>query len=113
MDTGLEFLLEMDGEIFPMDNGYWTKIEARIVVPNDKVPHGIRYSLTLHDRNNVRVLGYDNAHGIKPKKKKFGAKKTEWVHRHEKNRVESYEFENAAQLLVDFWNDVNRIMKEK
>jgi predicted secreted protein len=82
-------------------------------VPNDKVPHGIRYSLTLHDRNNVRVLGYDNAHGIKPKKKKFGAKKTEWDHRHEKNRVESYEFENAAQLLVDFWNDVNRIMKEK
>jgi hypothetical protein len=113
MDTGLEFLLEMDGEVFPMDNGYWTKIEARIVVPNDKVPHGIRYSLTLHDRNNVRVLGYDNAHGLKPKKKKFGAKKTEWDHRHEKNRVESYEFENAAQLLVDFWNDVNRIMKEK
>jgi len=113
MDTGLEFLLEMDGEVFPMDNGYWTKIEARIVVPNDKVPHGIRYSLTLHDRNNARILGYDNAHGLKPKKKKFGAKKTEWDHRHEKNRVESYEFENAAQLLVDFWNDVNRIMKEK
>ena len=110
MDTGLEFLLEMDGEIFPMDNGYWTKIEARIVVPNDKVPHGIRYSLTLHDRNNVRVLGYDNAHGIKPKKKKFGAKKTEWDHRHDRKRVEPYEFENAAQLLEDFWNDVNRIM---
>jgi len=99
MDTGLEFLLEMDGEVFPMDNGYWTKIEARIVVPNDKVPHGIRYSLTLHDRNNARILGYDNAHGLKPKKKKFGAKKTEWDHRHEKNRVESYEFEKGGWSL--------------
>ena len=113
MDAGLEFLLEMDGEIFPMDNGYWTKIEARIVAPSDNVPHGIRYSLTLHDRNNARVLGYDNAHGIRPKKKKFGARKTEWDHRHERKRVVPYEFENAAQLLEDFWNDVNRILSAR
>jgi hypothetical protein len=92
----LAVLLELDGEIFPMDNGYWTKFEAKAVEPNDKIPHGIKYSLTLHDRHNVRILGYDNAHGIKPKKKRFGAKKVEWDHKHERETVQSYEFESAG-----------------
>lgn len=70
--VGLEYLLALDGEIFPMENGYWTKMEARRVQASDKVPHGIRYSLTLHDWNNTRVLGYDNAHAVKPSRKKFG-----------------------------------------
>ena len=59
-NAGLENLLNLDGEIFPMDNGYWTKFEARRVPISAQMPHGIRYSLTLHDRNNTRVLGYDN-----------------------------------------------------
>jgi hypothetical protein len=29
--AGLENLLNLDGEMFPMDNGYWTKFEARRV----------------------------------------------------------------------------------
>ena len=51
LDT-LDTLLDLDGEIFPMDNGYWTKFEASRVIPTPQIPHGIRYSLTLHDRNN-------------------------------------------------------------
>lgn len=74
---GLDYLLELDGEVFPMDNGYWTKFEAKQVGPNDKTPHGVKYSLTLHDRNNTRIIGYDNAHGIKANKRNFKAKKTE------------------------------------
>lgn len=101
VDIGLDYLLVLDGEIFPMDNDYWTKIEAKLVEPNDKTPHGIRYSLTLHDRNNTRVLGYDNAHGIKPKKKRFGASKTEWDHKHEKTSIKSYEFERFR--LASCW----------
>ncbi len=76
-NIGLESLLELDGEIFPMEKGYWTKIEAKMVQPNDKIPHGIKYSLTLHDRNNSRILGYDNAHGFKSENRRYGAKKTE------------------------------------
>ena len=64
-DLGLDVLLQLNGEIFPMENGYWTKIEAKIVDANEHIPHGIRYSLSLHAPNNMRVLGYDNAHGIK------------------------------------------------
>ena len=107
---GLDYLLELDGEIFPMDNGYWTKIEAKEVESSDKIPHGIKYSLTLHDKNNTRIIGYDNAHGVNPNKKKFGSKKTEWDHKHEKSRVKSYEFESAGQLLEDFWKSVNKIV---
>jgi hypothetical protein len=64
--VGLDNLLNLDGEIFPMDNGYWAKFEARRVPASPQMTHGIRYSLTLHDRNNTRVIGYDNAHAVKP-----------------------------------------------
>lgn len=52
-----------------MENGYWTKIEVRIGDPTDHIPHGSKYSLTLHDSYNIRILGYDNAHGTKLKRK--------------------------------------------
>lgn len=112
-DHGLETLLSMDGEVFAWGKGYWTKIEARVAQENKHIPHGIRYSLTLHDQYNTRVLGYDNAHRHKIKSnKRFQAKREVWDHRHEKSVVTYYDFENAGQLLQDFWNDVERITKE-
>ena len=110
--AGLDTLLQLDNEIFPMENGYWTKIEAKKVTCNEHIPHGIKYSLTLHNPSNIRILGYDNAHGIKPKKKKYGAKRLVWDHKHERKIVEPYEFEDASQLLEDFWNDVDKILRE-
>ncbi len=110
-DPSLENLLIMSGEVFPMDNGYWTKIEAYEVKPNQQIPHGIRYSLTLHNSNNQRVLGFDNAHAYKPKRKKYGAYKTTWDHQHKKDHVVPYEFESAGQLLEDFWEAVEQIIK--
>ena len=109
-NPGLDYLLDLDGEIFPMDNGYWTKFDVKAVEPNENIPHGIKYSLTLHNRNNTRVLGYDNAHGIKVKKGKFAVQKTAWDHKHKRNQVGNYEFESAGKLVEDFWNDVNKIM---
>lgn len=111
-DSGLDVLLQLNGEIFPMENGYWTKIEARIVEANEHIPHGIKYSLSLHDSHNTRILGYDNAHGIKPKRKKYGAKRLAWDHRHEREKVEPYEFDDGGQLLEDFWTDVELILAE-
>jgi hypothetical protein len=106
----LEVLLELDGEVFPMDNGCWTKFEAKKVESSKHIPHGVKYSLTLHDRNNLRIVGYDNAHGIKPKRKKFGARLVRWDHKHERQLVEPYEFESPAKLLEDFWISVNKII---
>ena len=43
VDTTLETLLDLDGEIFPMDNGYWTKFEAYRAALSPQIPHGIRF----------------------------------------------------------------------
>lgn len=63
--------------------------------------------LTLHDSSNTRVLGYDNAHGVKLKKK-HAARKIIWDRCYKRKAVESYEFENASQLLEDFWASVEK-----
>ena len=110
-DPGLETLLDLNGEVFPMESGYWTKFEARRVNPSDQIPHGIRYSLTLHDRNGHRVLGFDNAHPVKPKRLRFGARKLTWDHKHAQGKSEPYEFESADQLMEDFWASVDQILK--
>lgn len=48
--NSLENLLNLDGEIFPMDNGNWVKFEVKKVQVSTSIPHGVRYSLTLHDK---------------------------------------------------------------
>lgn len=111
-DFDLETLLNLNGEMFPMENGCWTKFEAFRVGPSQQIPHGISYSLTLHDKNNRRVIGFDNAHAIKPKRKKYGARKVTWDHKHQQEKVFSYEFETAGQLLGDFWEAVEAYLGE-
>jgi len=108
----IETLLNLNGEIFPMENGYWTKFEAYKVEPSKQIPHGIKYSLSLHDRNNERIIGFDNAHAIKPKRKKYGARKTTWDHKHQREEITPYEFETAGQLLEDFWAAVETFLGE-
>ncbi len=111
IDTGLETLLQLDGEVFPMDNGFWVKFQVHHVMKNIHIPHGIKYSLTLHNKYNKRIVGYDNAHGIKPpRKKKFSGNRQIWDHKHHESVIFPYEFENPYQLLEDFWNDVNKII---
>lgn len=104
-----EMLLSLNGEIYPMEKGYWVKIEATRVEPTPQRPHGISYSVTLHDRNNTRILGYDNAHATKPKRKGYGVKKITWDHAHKVAVVTDYEYDSAAKLLEDFWTEVNAI----
>ena len=102
----LENLLMLDGEVFPLDNGCWVKFEATEVKPSSAVPYGVKYSLTLHDKRNQRVIGYDNAHSFKPTQK-YGAKKETYDHIHKQMEVVSYEFESASQLIEDFWKSVD------
>jgi hypothetical protein len=49
-DVGLDTLLDLDGSILEQEGGYWIKIEVRRVPMSRHAPHGISYSLTLHDK---------------------------------------------------------------
>jgi hypothetical protein len=42
-DETLQTLLDLDGEIFALDKGYWTKFEVRRIEPTQQIPHGVRY----------------------------------------------------------------------
>lgn len=108
-DYTLDALLDMDGEVYFYPNGYWYKIEARrLRLADINFPKGIKYSLTFHAPNGKRVLGYDNAHPV------TGSKFDEpFDHIHKGERVIKYSFENAIQLLSDFFRDIDMILEFK
>jgi hypothetical protein len=82
-DIGLDTLLDLDGSILEQEGGFWIKIEVRRIQTSEHAHHGIMYSLTLHDKYGARVLGYDNAHAVKPPKKfKFAGQRLPYDHRH-------------------------------
>lgn len=117
-DTGLDYLLGLDGEI-QMQNveGYWVKFAVTRVDASSERPHGIRYCLTLHDPEGNRLMGFDNAHGgIKPAGSKFkhAAKRFAFDHRH-RHATDAgvlYEFDTAYKLVEDFYTEVDRVLKE-
>lgn len=114
-DTGIDTLLELDGSIFDQGHGYWVKVEAKLVEVSKAVPHGIRYSLTLHEPHGRRILGYDNAHAVRPPKKfKYAGRKmaNDHKHRHVSDKGVPYEFQDAEQLLADFFKDVDALLSK-
>lgn len=114
-DTGIATLIDLHDQIIDQGNGYWIKIEAWRVEPGTFVPHGIRYSLTLHEPYGKRILGYDNAHAVKPPKKfKFAGTRLPYdhKHRHVSDKGVPYAFQNAYQLLSDFFKEVDQVLQE-
>lgn len=114
-DGGLATLLDLDGQIIDQGNGFWIKIEAWRVVASDDIPHGVRYALTLHEPYGARILGYDNAHAINPPKKyKFAGTRLPFDHRHRhaSDKGVHYVFQDAYQLLSDFFSEVDKVLKE-
>lgn len=57
-------------------------------------PHGYKYSL-VYIVKGKRVIGYDNAEG-------------KGDHRHYRDRVEPYRFEDLEKLAEDFYSDIQR-----
>ena len=91
------------------------KIKAWRVAATEEIPHGIRYCLTLHDPDGKRILGYDNAHLVKPPKKfKYAGRIMAYdhKHRHASDKGVPYEFKDAQQLVNDFFADVDCILLE-
>ena len=58
-DHDLSFLLSLDGLEFQFAPGFAVKIEARAVAATRHRPHGVKYSLTLHDPAGRRLYGID------------------------------------------------------
>lgn len=114
-DLVVDTLLDLDGSVLDQGDGYWIKIEASRVEASSAVPHGVRYSLTLHEPYGRRILGYDNAHAVKPPKKfKYAGRilAFDHKHRHISDKEFPYEFKDAQQLLEDFFRDVDKLLQE-
>lgn len=114
---GLEYLLELDGNIEVQNGeGFWVKMDVSRVEPTWKRPHGISYSLTLHAPDNTRLIGFDNAHSVRPKGSHFKhvGKRYAYDHRHRHANDEGVhdEFINAYQLLSDFYAEVDCVLQE-
>ena len=115
-DPGLTTLLELDGEILDQGYGYWVEIRAWSVAPTRDIPHGLRYALTLHDARGKRIMGFDNAHAPKkPKKFRYAGQKLPYDHRHRhaSDKGAPYGFKDAYQLLKDFFEEVDRVLKAR
>ena len=114
-DNTIENLLELDGIKYVIDEcwGIWVKFEVKLIEPSHARPHGIKYSLSLHDRSNKRMMGFDNAHAIEYGRKTNVAPKRVYDHWHrdESDNGKPYDYKNAGKLMEDFWKEVNKIIK--
>lgn len=112
-DASLDTLLLLDGEIFVVEGSFWVKFEVKKVPPTPEKPHGLDYSLTLHDGDNERLLGFDNAHSIREGAGPGARTRIEYDHKHKGERVRFYDYTDSMSLLDDFWTEVDLILKER
>ena len=114
-DHSLDLLLDLDGLNFAQEGGYWIKYEVSTAEKTAERPHGIKYSLTLHDPQGTRIFGIDNAH--RPRKRRSPAARSTRPkavdHLHRGGRAYTYKFEDAETLLVDFDKGVNAALKRQ
>jgi hypothetical protein len=114
-DPGLDALLHLDGETFIVDSRgtCWVKFEIKQCAMTAERPHGLRYSLTLHDEAGCRLLGFDNAHPIRERSGPGARTRIEYDHAHHGARVRFYVFEDAAKLLADFWLEAEATLERR
>jgi len=110
----LEFLLAFNGRVHRYAGGYWLKFEITKVKQSDERPHGLDYSFTLHGPDNRRLIGFDNAHGVPAKGSRFRKrpKAMDHWHRTETDEGRPYDFKDAETLIDDFFDEVERVLKE-
>jgi Family of unknown function (DUF6516) len=109
-DPAMDTLLDLNGVKLIVDplGGHWVSFVVTQVPATPEKPHGLDYSLTLHAHNGERLVGFDNAHAVGKQKQS-----TAQDHRHRIRTVRPYEYSDAAQLLADFWAEVDAVLKER
>jgi hypothetical protein len=102
----MERLLDYDRRRDWLSNGWCLRFRVKQCPITDARPHGIRYAFTLHDVDMMRLLGFDNAHGI-PRRQAYD-------HRHRFRRVADlvpYRFVGTDELICDFYDEVERVCR--
>jgi hypothetical protein len=114
-DHTLEFLLGFDGRLHHYPEGYYLKFEIRRTEPTTERPHGLRYSFSLHGPDGTRLIGFDNAHTVPVAGSRFSSRPDEADHWHRSGSDPGrpYAFQNAAKLLEDFFDEVERVLMER
>ena len=112
-DPSLDNLLELDGQTFFIDPRHYVRFVVKEVEMTSERPHGLSYSLTLHDENGERLAGFDNAHSVQTTKGPGGKKGRKHDHIHRLRSIRPYEYKDAETLLIDFWDAVDAVLKER
>ena len=104
-----------DGRKHWYGGGYHIRFEIERVKATAERPHGLRYSFTLHDPNDKRLVGFDNAHRVRPRGSRFKGRPIAADHWHRSGDDEGrpYRFKDAETLIEDFFNEVERILSER
>lgn len=99
----MERILDYDRRRYWLENGWSLRFRVREVAVTVDRPHGLRYAFTLHDVDGARLLGFDNAHGVR---------RTEaYDHRHRFRNTEElvpYSFTDTDALICDFFDAVQQ-----
>lgn len=112
-DRTLDNLLELDGVSYVVNGPFWVKFEVKQVLVTPEKPCGLDYSITLHDGEGQRILGFDNAHSVREGSGPGAKTRIEYDHLHRGERVRFYDYKDAATLLEDFWKEADRILQER
>ena len=113
-DPSLDALLGLDGVVSALSDDpapYWVKFIAKRVPVSPERPHGLYYSLTLHDPQGGRVLGFDNAHSVREGSGPGARTRIEYDHQHRRQSVRFYDYQDAGTLMIDFWTEVESAIK--
>jgi Family of unknown function (DUF6516) len=112
-DPGLDRLLDLDGFLAEVGGGFWIKVVAKRVQADEARPHGIAYSLTLHDGTGERVFGIDNAHMVRATLGPAGKRRGARDHVHRRETIRPYQYRDADALLDDFFREVEAILRNE
>lgn len=114
-DRSLDALLELNGVTFFIDDEGQFMVRFRVtqVDQTPEKPHGLDYSLTLHDNKGQRLIGFDNAHSVRPTRGPGGKGRKRHDHKHKGKAVRPYIYKDAATLLKDFWAEVDTLIEKQ
>jgi hypothetical protein len=112
-DTSFDTLLDLDGSLMVLDDaGYWVKFAVRRVRVAEERPHGLDYEIALHDPQNHRIAGFDNAHSVPKRSGPSGRTNKAHDHKHRFKTITAYDYADPEALVTDFWELVESVLRE-